>query len=156
MKGLFNYETAYRKYTRECLHAFVEDNIQYAEIRPNFMQTNQIWKDDGKSQLSNADTINIIIQEYEKFQAELAESGQYFGGLKIIYCTPRSFLQGPVRDSLAECLEFKQRWPQWIAGKCREVPKYHGIQLTRQRIRPRRRRKHGKPPWFLCQRTPRI
>ncbi|KAG4427099.1 hypothetical protein IFR05_017418, partial [Cadophora sp. M221] len=33
MKGLFAYEFAFRNYTRACIMDFVQDNIQYAEIR---------------------------------------------------------------------------------------------------------------------------
>jgi adenosine deaminase CECR1 len=43
MKGLFNYETAFRKYTRLFLQDLVKNNIQYAEIRPNFMASNQLF-----------------------------------------------------------------------------------------------------------------
>ncbi|KAL0941767.1 adenosine/AMP deaminase [Colletotrichum truncatum] len=113
MKGLFNYETAYRKYTRSCLEDFVRDNIQYAEIRPNFMETNQLWTDDGTRQINNVGIMKIIIEEYESFQATTED---YFGGLKVIYCTPRSFSNKSVEFALAECLTFKQKWPQWIAG----------------------------------------
>jgi adenosine deaminase CECR1 len=42
MAGLFNYEHAYRKYTRLLLDSFQAQNIQYAEIRPNFMEKNQV------------------------------------------------------------------------------------------------------------------
>lgn len=44
MAGLFNTEYAYRKYLREMLNSFQEDgdNIQYAEVRPNFMKKNQV------------------------------------------------------------------------------------------------------------------
>jgi adenosine deaminase CECR1 len=42
MAGLFNYEHAYRKYTRLLLDSFQAQNIQYAEIRPNFMAKNQV------------------------------------------------------------------------------------------------------------------
>jgi adenosine deaminase CECR1 len=116
MKGLFNYETAYREYTRLLLQDFIDDNIQYAEIRPNFMVTNQLRTDDGLSQIDNRGIMNIIVEEYNKFQAR---SKDYFGGLKIIYCTPRSFEPKDVAAALAECLEFKQdkEWGHWIAGK---------------------------------------
>ncbi|KAJ4393581.1 hypothetical protein N0V93_002794 [Gnomoniopsis smithogilvyi] len=112
MKGLFNYETAYRTYTRKCLEDFMADNIQYAEIRPNFMDTNQVWKDDGSSKIDNNGIMNMIIEEVQKFQ----ETTKGFGGLKIIYCCPRSFSQEKVAYGLRECLEFKKKWPQWIAG----------------------------------------
>lgn len=165
MKGLFNYETAFREYTRDCLEEFVRENVQYAEIRPNFMKSNQIWRDDGKEKISNEGTVKIIVEEYEKFmkaKGAMLPDGQLvenrplnqqgrssltsaitdratlqkkipviddrsrekpqqtariaFGGLKIIYCTPRSFPKAEVKDSLAECLVFKKRWPQYIAG----------------------------------------
>src|ERR1700749_2791466 len=53
MKGLFAYESAFRNYTRACIEDFVHDNIQYAEIRPNFMSTNTLKKDDGVGSIRN-------------------------------------------------------------------------------------------------------
>lgn len=114
MKGLFNYEEAFRQYTRAVLKDFVDDNIQYAEIRPNFMASNILKRRDGSIQAGNRRTVEIIIEEYERFQDE--KHGGYFAGLKIIYCTPRSFSNEQIEDALQECLEFKQDWPAWIAG----------------------------------------
>lgn len=116
MKGLFNYERAYREYTRRCLEDFVSDNIQYAEIRPNFMDTNQVWTDDGTRKIDNVGIMEMIIQEVERFQQKKAGADNYFAGLKIIYCCPRSYPKEKVANGLAECLRFKQRWPAWIAG----------------------------------------
>ncbi|OAA80785.1 adenosine deaminase [Akanthomyces lecanii RCEF 1005] len=116
MKGLFNYETAYRKYTRLCLEDFVRDNIQYAEIRPNFMTSNQLYHDDGTGPIDNTGIMNIIIDEVTNFQHELVAQRRYFGGIKVIYCTPRSLDPAGVKAALDECLAFKQRWPAWIAG----------------------------------------
>ncbi|OLN85255.1 Adenosine deaminase CECR1-A 1 [Colletotrichum chlorophyti] len=113
MKGLFNYESAYRKYTQGILEDFVNDNIQYAEIRPNFMKTNQLWTDDGARQIDNEGIMKIIIEEYTDFQQK--NPGR-FSGLKVIYCTPRSFSNELVEYALNECLKFKQQWPEWIAG----------------------------------------
>lgn len=115
MKGLFNYVTAYRQYTQLCLVEFVDDNIQYAEIRPNFMSTNQVWLDDGSAQLDNKGIMNLIMEEYHKFQT--SHKKKVLKGLKIIYCTPRSFDPIQVEASLNECLEFKKLWPEWIAGE---------------------------------------
>lgn len=115
MKGLFNYETAYRQYTRLCLEEFVDDKIQYAEIRPNFMSTNQVWRDDGSDQIDNKGIMELIMKEYKGFQER--HKHQVLKGLKIIYCTPRSFDPEQVKESLAECLLFKTWWPEWIAGK---------------------------------------
>ena len=117
MKGLFNYETAYRKYTRLCLEDFIRDNIQYAEIRPNFMTSNQLYHDDGTGPIDNWGIMSIIIDEVEKFQTLTAKEGRFFGGLKVIYCTPRSFTPPAVEEALDECLRFKERWPKWIAGR---------------------------------------
>lgn len=116
MKGLFNYKSAYKAYTRKCLEDFVADNIQYAEIRPNFMDANQVWEDDGSAQINNEGIMNMIIDEVERFQKE---NPGHFGGLKIIYCFPRSFAKERVAFALRQCLEFKKKWPKWIAGKLR-------------------------------------
>ncbi|KAK0708298.1 adenosine/AMP deaminase [Lasiosphaeris hirsuta] len=114
MKGLFNYETAYKEYTQLCLQEFVDDNIQYAEIRPNFMSTNQVWKDDGSTRIDNWGIMELIIKAYEAFQQ--SHKQRVLKGLKIIYCTPRSFDAEKVKASLDECLRVKLQYPEWIAG----------------------------------------
>lgn len=114
MKGLFNYKTAFRTYTRLFLEYLVDQRIQYAEIRPNFMNTNQLWSDNGMERLNNEHIMTILIREYEKFQKDTDNA---LSGLKVIYCTPRSFEKGQVQLSLNECLAFKIRWPEWIAGE---------------------------------------
>ncbi|KAF4122080.1 adenosine deaminase CECR1 [Geosmithia morbida] len=129
MKGLFNYETAYRRYTRLCLEDLARDNIQYAEIRPNFMASNQLYVDDGTSLIDNWGIMDLIIQETQRFLAEQAaerggpsssepDGGRAgsFAGLKVIYCTPRSLSREQVGAALDECLRFKLRWPRWVAG----------------------------------------
>ncbi|GJC91071.1 adenosine deaminase 2 [Colletotrichum liriopes] len=57
--------------------------------------------------------MKIIIEEFDEFQQRTHNS---FGGLKIIYCTPRSFSNDLVDFALNECLAFKNKWPKWIAG----------------------------------------
>ncbi|EMT60263.1 Adenosine deaminase CECR1 [Fusarium odoratissimum] len=116
MKGLFNYATAYRRYTRLCLEDFMKDNISYAEIRPNFMTSNQLWSDDGTQLIDNKGIMELIIEEVINFQTDMKKQGKFFGGLKVIYCTPRSFAPAQIDAALTECLKFKQMWPEWIAG----------------------------------------
>lgn len=125
MKGLFNYVTAYRTYTRRLLEDFVRDNIQYAEIRPNFMSTNQLWSDDGTEQIDNRGIMTIIIEETKAFMEKHAHE---FGGLKVIYCTPRSFDNKQVEFALDECLQFKELWPEWIAGEW--CPRFYFCSLS--------------------------
>ncbi|KAL8296157.1 hypothetical protein RB601_003626 [Gaeumannomyces tritici] len=110
MKGLFNYETAYRKYTQRCLQDFVDDNIQYAEIRPNFMHTNQVWSTDGKQLYNNYKIMEIITDECNRFLEDRRgrSDAPFFQGIKVIYCTPRSFPDHLIKDSLDECLELKR------------------------------------------------
>ncbi|KAI2610084.1 Metallo-dependent hydrolase [Hypoxylon fragiforme] len=148
MKGLFNYEKAFRAYTRKCLEEFVRENVQYAEIRPNFMKSNQVLRDSGSGGFDNFGLMEIIVEEYERFMKDIGdmdENGQIkenrvldsegnpiypdngdiplsndhrpsFGGMKVIYCTPRSFAKAMVKDALQECIQMKKRWPQYIAG----------------------------------------
>jgi adenosine deaminase CECR1 len=117
MKGLFAYETAYREYTRACIRDFVDDNIQYAEVRPNFMKTNQLKTDDGNNSLDNHKIMEILEGGVEKTLAEIKSEGRYFADMKVIYCTPRSFPTNWVEDCLNECIELKKQFPKLICGK---------------------------------------
>lgn len=118
MKGLFNYEKAYCAYTRLFLEDLVRDGILYAEIRPNFMPSNQLYRDDGSGLIDNRGIVRILVDVVSAFGAEMAAAGRrFFGGIKIIYSTPRVFSPDDVAAALDECLEFKKQWPEWIAGK---------------------------------------
>lgn len=112
IKGLFSYESAFKAYTRACINDFIDDNIQYAEIRPNF-PSNALVKDDGMENIDNFGLLQIIQDEidYQK------KTGRYFGGMKVIYCAPRCFSNKAIEDSLNNCIELKRRFPDLLCGK---------------------------------------
>jgi adenosine deaminase CECR1 len=116
MKGLFAYESAFRNYTRACIEDFVKDNIQYAEIRPNFMNTNYLKTDDGYSSIANEGIMKIIDEELKWTVEKLKREGKYFGGLKVIYCAPRSFSREKIRLALDECIDLKLKFPELVCG----------------------------------------
>ncbi|KHJ33649.1 putative adenosine deaminase family protein [Erysiphe necator] len=116
MKGLFAYESAFRLYTDACIRDFVEDNIQYAEIRPNFMKSNSLKKDDGNGSIGNQGILEIVKDQTNKTINELQKEGKFFGGLKVIYCTPRSFQREQVAYALNECIELKRKYKDLICG----------------------------------------
>ena len=120
MKGLFAYESAFRNYTRECIKDFVRDNIQYAEIRPNFMSTNSLKTDDGKGSIGNEGIMRIIDDELRATMELLHKRGEYFGGMKVIYCTPRSFQKEQIQRALDECIDLKKKYMGLLCGKSRE------------------------------------
>jgi adenosine deaminase CECR1 len=119
MKGLFAYESAFRNYTRACIKDFVKDNIQYAEIRPNFMSTNSLKTDDGTGSIGNEGIMKIIKEELEKTMEQLRQRGEYFGGMKVIYCTPRSFQKHQIQVALDECIDLKLKYKELLCGKLR-------------------------------------
>ena len=112
IKGLFSYESAFKAYTRACIEDFIDDNIQYAEIRPNF-PSNALIKDDGNGYVDNFGLLKIIQDEIEQQKAV----GRYFGGMKVIYCTPRSFSNEAIETSLNECIELKKKFPKLLCGE---------------------------------------
>ena len=112
IKGLFSYESAFKAYTRACIYDFIDDNIQYAEIRLNF-PSNALVKDDGMGYIDNFGLLQIIQDEIEYQKT----TGRYFGGMKVIYCTPRSFGNKAIEDSLNECIELKRKFPNLLCGK---------------------------------------
>jgi adenosine deaminase CECR1 len=111
MKGLFSYESAFKEYTKACINDFIDDNILYAEIRPNF-PSNALVKDDGNGYIDNFGLLQIIQDEIEAQKA----SNRYFGGMKVIYCTPRSFPNEKIEKSLNECIELKKKFPELLCG----------------------------------------
>ncbi len=117
MKGLFAYESAFRNYTQACIRDFVQDNIQYAEIRPNFMSTNSLKTDDGRGSIGNEGILAIIDEELQNTMEQLRKEGKYFGGMKVIYCTPRSFQRKQIEVSLDECIDLKLKYKHLICGK---------------------------------------
>ena len=121
MKGLFAYESAYRNYTRACIKDFVDDNIQYAEVRPNFMQSNQLKLDDGSDTLNNEKIMEILDDGVKSTMAEIKQEGRYFGDMKVIYCTPRSFNNKTTKASLDECIKLKKRFSHLICGTLRTL-----------------------------------
>lgn len=130
MKGLFAYESAFRNYTRACIMDFVQDNIQYAEIRPNFMATNSLKTDDGEGSIGNEGIMKIIDEELRNTMDQIHKSGQYFGGMKVIYCTPRSFKNELVEASLNECIDLKLKYKDLICGKWRYISSTRGRLMT--------------------------
>jgi adenosine deaminase CECR1 len=112
LKGLSNYESAFRKYTRAVIQSFVDDNILYAEIRPNF-PANTFYTDDGEL-LSNVRMMEVIMEETQIAIATLPQ-GKAFLGMKVIYCCPRSFPD--IKAYLDECIELKRMFGDTICGK---------------------------------------
>lgn len=115
MKGLFGYESAYRAYTKQVIQSFVDDNIQYAEVRPNF-PANVLTRDDGASNINNEGLCELIIEETEAKILSLKKANVFFGGMKVIYCCPRSFERKIVKKALDECISLKKKFPKLICG----------------------------------------
>jgi len=129
MKGLFAYESAFRSYTRACIEDFVADNIQYAEIRPNFMSNNSLKTDDGSRTMGNEEIMRIIDEELKNTMTKLARQGKYFGGMKVIYCTPRSFKKTQIEAALNECISLKQKYKHLLCGEF-DIFQYVDVELT--------------------------
>ncbi|EFY90585.1 adenosine deaminase [Metarhizium acridum CQMa 102] len=115
MKGLFNYETGFRRYTQAYLQNLVEDKILYAELRVTFMESNYLFSDDGKERKNNFEIVGIIAEELDQFKASLTDENA-FHHVKVIYCTPRSMEPEMVQAGLDECIKLKEMWPALIAG----------------------------------------
>ncbi|PGH27124.1 hypothetical protein AJ80_01080 [Polytolypa hystricis UAMH7299] len=117
MKGLFNYESAFRNYIGEAIQSFLDDGIMYAEVRPNFFDKS-IPSDDGERQLDHRAWMVIIREEVAKKMKELDEVGKggHFRGIKVIYCAPRSIKKEDMTWCLNDCIALKQEFPDLICG----------------------------------------
>ena len=65
--------------------------------------------------MNNFGIMDCIIDEYKRWK----EKNPKFGGLKVIYCTPRVFSKEAIKESLDECLKMKKdpKYAKYIAGK---------------------------------------
>ncbi|EGE82119.1 adenosine deaminase [Blastomyces dermatitidis ATCC 18188] len=118
MKGLFNYESAFRNYIEKAIDSFVEDNVMYAEVRPNFFDK-YIPSDDGERQLDHRVWMQIIRDEVKAKIKQLDADGKgagRFKGLKVIYCAPRSIKNEDMAWCLKDCISLKQEFPELICG----------------------------------------
>ncbi len=81
------------------------------------MATNSLKTDDGESSIGNEGIMKIINEELHRTIDQLREENEYFGGMKVIYCTPRSFSKTQVKDALSECIKLKNKYRDLLCGK---------------------------------------
>lgn len=117
LKGLFGYESAFRRYVGEAIQSFLDDNVMYAEVRPNFFDK-FIMTDDGLGRLNHRAWMTIIQEEIASKMKQLAENGrgEDFRGFKVIYCAPRSIEKKDMKWCLDDCMALKREFPDLICG----------------------------------------
>ncbi|PGH11901.1 hypothetical protein AJ79_04593 [Helicocarpus griseus UAMH5409] len=117
MKGLFNYESAFRNYIGNAIDSFVAENVMYAEVRPNFYDR-YIVSDDGKEQLDHHAWMRIIQEEVAAkiTRLDATDKRGSFKGLKVIYCAPRSIKNEDMAWCLNDCISLKKSFPDLICG----------------------------------------
>jgi len=117
LKGLFGYESAFRRYVGEAIQSFLDDNVMYAEVRPNFFDK-FIMTDNGMGKLNHFDWMTIIQEEIASKMKQLAERGrgEDFRGFKVIYCAPRSIGKKDMKWCLDDCMALKRKFPDLICG----------------------------------------
>ncbi|KAH8710258.1 hypothetical protein GQ44DRAFT_763093 [Phaeosphaeriaceae sp. PMI808] len=117
VKGLLNYESAYKWYIGAAIDSMIKDKVMYAELRPMLLDKS-IPTDNGEGKVDNSSQMQLIIDAVKEKQAELGEKKlyQFPFGLKIIYCTPRSISTERMKEELSHCIELKQKFPDLICG----------------------------------------
>jgi len=81
------------------------------------MLANSLKTDDGIASIGNEGIMKIIDEELRKTMSRIREKNEYFGGMKVIYCTPRSFRKEQVKDALDECIELKLKYKDLLCGR---------------------------------------
>jgi adenosine deaminase CECR1 len=97
----------------------IEENVMYAERRPMLLDKS-IPSTDGKSNISNFEQMQLIIDGVQEKQAALKKKQmrhKFPYGLKIIYCTPRSITKEMMAEELKQCIELKLKYQHLICGK---------------------------------------
>lgn len=115
LKGLTNYESAYRSYIGDAIDSMIADKIMYAELR-DMLFKKTITSDDGLHHLDQTQQMRIVCEEISKKQNQLPNPDIFPFGLKIIYSAPRSISRELMRTELQNCLNLKLSFPDLICG----------------------------------------
>lgn len=115
LKGLTNYESAYRRYIGDAIDGMMADKVMYAEIR-DMLFNKTIVSDDGLRQLGHFEQMRMVCEEVEKKTQSLIHPEAFPFGLKIIYSTPRSIPRDAMMVELENCLALKLAYPSLICG----------------------------------------
>lgn len=115
LKGLTNYESAYRCYIGDAIDSMIADKIMYAELR-DMLFKKTITSDDGLIQLDQFQQMRMVCEEISKKQDQLSNPEAFQFGLKIVYSAPRSIPRNLMQQELQNCLDLKLAFPDLICG----------------------------------------
>lgn len=116
LKGLTNYESAYRSYLGDAIDSMIKDKVMYAELR-DMLFRKTISSDDGLTQLDQNQQMQIVCEEVEKKRKFQTQNPNAFPfGLKVIYSAPRSIPRDLMEIELQNCLSLKLAFPDLICG----------------------------------------
>ncbi|CZT17177.1 uncharacterized protein RCC_03009 [Ramularia collo-cygni] len=115
LKGLTNYESAYRSYVGDAIDSMISDKVMYAELR-DMLFKKTITSDDGKTQLDHFQQMHIVCEEISRKREQLPNYDVFPFGLKIIYSAPRSISRDLMQQELQNCLRLKLAFPNLICG----------------------------------------
>jgi len=116
LRGLFNYEAAYRNHFRRVIWHFARDGIMYAELRVSMHRGNHARRNDGTGNLSHQEMFQVLADVLAEELPKMKEEKLLFTGARLIFTALRSGTNEDMQYSLDECIELKQQFPALICG----------------------------------------
>jgi len=116
LRGLFNYEAAYRNHFRRVIWHFARDGIMYAELRVSMHRGNHARRNDGSGNLSHQEMFQVLADVLAEEMPKMKEENLLFTGARLIFTALRSGTNEDMQYSLNECIELAQQFPNLICG----------------------------------------
>lgn len=130
LRGLFNYESAYRNHFRRVIWHFARDGISYAELRVSMHRGNFARRDDGSGSLTHREMFQVLADVLEEDLPKMKAEGLHFTGARLIFTALRNGTKEDMSYSLNECIELKQVFPNLICGFDMAGPENAGHPLS--------------------------
>ena len=111
------YEAAWRSSFRSVIHALVEENVRYAEIRLDLHHGSHVVSDDGQVQLTHRRMLQILYDTLQTEKTCLERSGVVFYGVRVIFAALRNSERTEMQSCIDDCIELKIAFPDFLCGR---------------------------------------
>ncbi|THV84940.1 Metallo-dependent hydrolase [Aureobasidium pullulans] len=130
LRGLFNYETAYKNHFRRVIWSLARDGIMYVELRISMHYGNYARRDDGTADLNHKEMVQLLSDVLSEDLPRVKAKGLHFSGARFIFTAFRSCTKDEMLWCIDDCIALKQAFPDLICGFDMAGPENAGHPLS--------------------------
>ena len=130
LRGLFNYESAYKNHFRRVIWSLARDGIMYVELRISMHYGNYARRDDGTANLDHKEMVQLLADVLSEELPKMKVEGLQFIGARFIFTAFRSCTKDEMLWCIDDCIALKQAFPDLICGLDMAGPENAGHPLS--------------------------